>query len=255
MEEAGQSKSGILLLDANLKDAARLDRFLEQTTFVNHALVFQEGLTLNGPRAYDTFDGFPLVQTQKREKDWPVGTMDRKFGEHGLAFMLCEQELQPNVWVSTSVVYANARRRCKMVAEADGQTAWQMPLNEEGTAVIVGLLADGSVVGQVPVKGRKERQLVIWKKDHPTETLPWIAPQYCGSIQSATGNMSRYATFATDDCESDTGRLIVFDRKTEKPLVDRAFPRNGRAALSPDGLHYTSFESSELRIYSLQKPE
>src|ERR1700730_15562235 len=33
IEEAGESKSGILVLDANLKDTARLDRFLEQTTF------------------------------------------------------------------------------------------------------------------------------------------------------------------------------------------------------------------------------
>src|SRR4030095_5470444 len=44
IEEAGESKSGVLLLDANLKDTARLDRFLEQTTFVDHALVFQEGV-------------------------------------------------------------------------------------------------------------------------------------------------------------------------------------------------------------------
>jgi hypothetical protein len=29
------------------------------------------------------------------------------------------------------------------------------------------------------------------------------------------------------------------------------FPKNGRAALAPDGLHYASFEANELRIYSL----
>jgi hypothetical protein len=45
-----QSKSGISLLDANLKDIAHFDRFLEQTTFVDHALVFQEGLTLGRSR-------------------------------------------------------------------------------------------------------------------------------------------------------------------------------------------------------------
>jgi hypothetical protein len=256
IEEAGESKSSVLLLDANLKDTPRLDRldrFLEQTTFVDHALVFQEGFVLNGRRTYDTLDGFPLVQTQRREKDWPVGTMDRKFGEHGLAYMLCEQELQPNVWVSTDVVYANARRRCKMVAEPYGQTSWQVPLKEDGTAVIVGLLADGNVAGQIPVKGRKERQLVIWKKDQSTEMLPWIAPQYCGSIQSATANMSRYATFAKEDCESDIGHWIVFDRTTQAPIADRVFHRNARAALSPDGLQYASFESGELRIYSLPK--
>ncbi|MGB7846841.1 MAG: hypothetical protein WBL63_14595 [Candidatus Acidiferrum sp.] len=253
IEEAGESKSGIILLDANLKDTARLNRFLEQTTFVDHALVFQKGFTLSGPRTYDTFDGSPLLQTGTREKDWPIGTMDRKFGEHGLAYMLCEQELKPNVWVSTNVVYANARRRCRMVVEPDGQPAWDAPLKEDGTAVIVGLMADGSVVGQVPVKGRKDRQLVIWKKDQPVQTLPWIAPQFCGAIESATADMSQYATSAKEDCESDVGRWTVFDRTIPTPIVDRPFPTNGRAALSPDGLHYASFESGELRIYSLPR--
>ena len=42
-----------------------------------------------------------------------------------------------------------------MVAEPDGQASWGVPLKDEGTAVIVGILADGSVVGQVPAKGRK----------------------------------------------------------------------------------------------------
>jgi hypothetical protein len=35
--------------------------------------------------------------------------------------------------------------------------------------------------------------------------------------------------------------------------VNQRFPKNGRAALSPDGLHYASFEAGELRIYSLPK--
>jgi hypothetical protein len=255
IEEAGESKSGILVLDANLKDTARLDRFLEQTTFVDHALVFQKGFIISGPRTYDTFNGSPLVQTRTREKDWPIGTMDRKFGEHGVAYMLCQQELQPNVYVSTNVVYANARRRCGMVSEVDDQTAWKVSLKEGETAAIVGLLADGSIVGQLNVKGSKAGQLVIWKKDKSPETLPWLAPNYCGSIQSATANMSRYATFATDDCESDVGRWIVFDRRIQAPIVDRTFPRNGRAALSPDGLRYASFESGELRMYLLPRPE
>jgi hypothetical protein len=38
---------------------------------------------------------------------------------------------------------------------------------------------------------------------------------------------------------------------TAAPLVNRSFPKNGRAALSPDGLHYASFEANELRIYTL----
>lgn len=254
IEEAGESKSGILLLDANLKDTARLDRFLEQTTFVDHALVFQEGVVWSGPRTYDTFDGFPLVQTRKKEELWPVGTMGRKFGEHGVAYMLCQQGLRPNEWVSDDVVYANARRRCRMVAKPDGQPAWEVSLKDEGTALIAGILADGSVVGQVPVKGLKDRQLVIWKKGQQPETLPWIAPKYCGAVDSATADMSRYATFAREDCDSDIRRWIVFDRASQTPIADRLFPRNGRAALSPDGLRYASFEAGELRIYTLPSP-
>jgi hypothetical protein len=254
IEEAGESKSAILLLDTNLKDAARLDRFLEQTTFVDHALVFQEGVVWSGPRTYDTFDGFPLVQVRKKEELWPVGTMDRKFGEHSVAYMLCQQELRPNEWVSDKVVYANARRRCRIVVEPDGQASWEVPLKDEGTAVIVGILADGSVVGQVPVKGRKDRQLVIWKRDGETETLPWIAAKYCGAVDSATSDMSRYATFAAEDCDSDVGRWIVFDRTSQTPIADRLFPRNGRTALSPDGLRYASLEAGELRIYTLPSP-
>lgn len=249
IQEVRKSKSGLILLDTNLKDAARVDRFLERTTFVDHALVFQEPFT----STYSILNGLPLVETRRWEQQWPIGTMDRKFGEHGVSYMLCQQELQPNVYVSTDVVYANAKRPCTMVAEAEDQTVWKVPLQEEGTAVIVGLLSDSSVVGQVPVKGRKERQLVIWKKDQPTETLPWIASQYCGSIQSATANMSRYAAFATEDCESDTGRWMVFDRRSPMPIVNRVFPRNVRGAFSPDGSPYASFESGELRIYSLPK--
>jgi hypothetical protein len=151
-----------------------------------------------------------------------------------------------------------------MTAETKGQTSWSVPLKEEGTAAIVGILEDGSVVGQINVKGSKAGQVVIWKKDQITEPLPWIAHKYSGSVQSATANMSRYAAFATDDgdlCEafgrlcSGNGRWIVFDRRSQTPIADRVFPKNGRAALSPDGLRYASFESGELRIYSLAKPQ
>jgi len=251
IEEVHNSKSGLILLDSNLKDVARVDRFLERTTFVDHALVFQEPFA----STYSILNGLPLVETRRWEQQWPIGTMDRNFGEHGVSYMLCQQELKPNEYISTDVVYANANRRCTMVAEGEDHTVWKVPLQEEGTAVIIGLLTDGSVVGQVPVKGRKERQLVIWKKDQPTEWLPWIAPQYCGSIQSATANMLRYAAFTKEDCKSDTGRWIVFDRRSPTPIVNRAFPTNGRAALSPDGSHYASFEAGELRIYSLPKPQ
>ena len=145
IQEVHKSKSGLILLDSNLKDAARVDRFLERTTFVDHALVFQEPFT----STYSILNGLPLVETRRWEQQWPIGTMDRKFGEHGVSYMLCQQELQPNVYVSTDVVYANAKRPCTMVAEAEDQTVWKVPLQEEGTAVIVGLLSDSSVVAQL----------------------------------------------------------------------------------------------------------
>ncbi|SNT44714.1 hypothetical protein SAMN05421770_12010 [Granulicella rosea] len=115
---ANESKSAVLLLDANLKDVTRLDRLLEQATFLNHALVFQEGFTLNGPRTYSVLDGSPPVEIQRWTEDWPVGTMDRKFGEHQLAYMLCRQELRPNVYSSTNIIYAGAKRGfgCQMSA-------------------------------------------------------------------------------------------------------------------------------------------
>jgi hypothetical protein len=254
-EGRNESKSGVLLLDANLKDVVRLDHFLEQTTFVDHALVFQERFTLTGPRTYSVLDGAPPVETQRWTQDWPVGTMDRKFGDNALAYMLCQQELQPNTYTSSNIVYAGAKRKCMVIVEAKDQTGWAAPLKEEGTAAIIGLLADGSVAGQISVRGSNAGQIVIWKRDQTTETLPWIPRNYCGSVQSATSNMSRYATFATDNDRSDNGRWIVFDRRSQTPIVNRVFPRNGRATLSPDGLHYATFESGELRIYSLAKSE
>ena len=255
-----ESKSGVLLLDANLKEVARLDRFLEQTTFVDHALVFQEGFTLTGPRTYSVLDGSPPLESEHWTQDWPAGTMDRKFGDHQLAYMLCQQELRPNVYTSTNVIYAGAKRRCSVTVEAPDHTGWSLPLKDEGTAAIVGLLADGSVAGQINVKASPAGRLVIWKKDQSTEVLPWIPNDYSGSVESATKDMSRYASFATREgeaCEdfgvrcSESGRWMAFDRRSGKPLVDRDLPKNGRAALSPDGLHYASFESGELCIYSL----
>lgn len=257
---ASESKSAVLLLDANLKDVVRLDRFLEQTTFVDHALVFQEGFTLNGPRTYSVLDGSPPVEAQRWIQDWPAGTMDRKFGEHQLAYMLCRQELRPNVYSSTNIIYAGAKRQCSMNVEAADHANSSIPLKEEGTAALVGFLEDGSVAGQINVKGSPAGRLVIWKKDQTTEPLPWIPHDYSGSVVSATNDLSRYATFATHESAarenfgkrcSETGDWMIFDRRSPKPIVDRALPKNGRAALSPDGLHYASFESGEFRLYSL----
>jgi hypothetical protein len=116
LDEQGrnESKSGVLLLNENLQDVARIDRFLEQTTFNNHALVFQEGFTLGQSRTYDILNGSPPLQVKRWQQDWPINARDRKFGDRGLAYMVCQQELRPNEYVSTGVVYAGARQRCKM---------------------------------------------------------------------------------------------------------------------------------------------
>lgn len=251
---SNESKSAVLLLDANLKDVVRIDRFLQQTTFANHALVFQEGFTLGQSRTYDVLDGSPPLQVRRWQQDWPIDARDRKFGDRGLAYMVCQQELRPNEYFSTGVVYAGAKQRCKMIAQED-KDRWEVSLKDGETAVIVGLLADGSVVGQISgnEKGNNAGQLVIWKRDMTTDSLPWVPRGDCGSVQSAATDMSRYAAFVTCDEDSDSGRLIVFDRRSPTPLLNRRFPKNARAALSPDGLHYASFESGELRIYSLPK--
>jgi hypothetical protein len=252
-EGTNESKSGILLLDAKLNDIARIDRFLEQTTFVDHALVFQQGFTLGQLRTYDILSGSPPSQMKHWQQDWPIDARDRKFGEHGLAYMVCQQELRPNEYISTGIVYASAKQRCKMLAEGDDRNIWEVSLKDGETAAIVGILADGSVLGQISEreKGNDAGQLVIWKKDKATELLPWIPRNDCASVQGATTDVSRYAAFAACDNRSDSGRWIIFDRMSPAPLVDRRFPKNGRAALSPDGLHYASFESGELHIYSL----
>jgi hypothetical protein len=253
-----KSKSSVLLLDTSLRDVAQFDRFLYQTTFVDHDLVFQES-----PGSYFIVKGQSPKEMEHWQQDWPVGTMDRKLGERGVAFMLCEQELKPNVYSYTNVIYAGAKRRCAMNAESQDRTVWRVALKEGRSAAIIGVLSDGSVAGIVNAKGSKAGELVIWRNDKETDVLPWISPDYSGSVQSATADMSRYAAFATKDsqlCEdfgrfcSDSGRWIVFDRRSQAPLVDRVFPKNGRASLSPDGTHYASFESGELRIYSLPKP-
>ena len=259
---ATQSKSGVLLLDEDLKDVARLDQFLEQTTFVDHAMVFQQGFTFNGPRKYSVIDGNPPKEIEQWTEDWPTGTMDRKFGEHLIAYMLCKQELKPNTYTASNIIYAGAKRQCAMTVEGKAGVAWNVPLKQQGTAALIGFLPDGSVAGQVNVQGSNSGHLVIWKRDQTTETLPWIPSNYGGSVQSAVADMFRYAAFATNDgrlCEefdkgcSHDGRWFVFDRKSSAAIVNRRFPKNARAALSPDGAHYASFEAGELRIYSLPK--
>jgi hypothetical protein len=261
-----ESKSGVHLLDANLKDVARLDGFLEQTTLVDHALVIQESFTLSGPRTYSILDGPAVKNIAHRQVDWPTGAMDRKFGEHGFAFMLCGQELRPGEYTYTNVINVGAKFRCALNAQGEDGEAWTFPLEYGSTAALVGLLADGSVVGQVHMKDNNTEHLVVWRRGGHSEALPWLPPGFEGTVDTATHEFFRYASFATHDarpcnpirrvfgmtCDEDgDGRWFVFDHKLQIPLVSRVFPKNGRAALSPDGVHYASFEANELRIYSL----
>jgi hypothetical protein len=262
-----ESKSGVRLFDANLKDVAQLDGFLEQTTFVDHALVFQDGYTLNGPRTYSLFDGPGAKKISHRQVDWPAGAMDRKFGEHGFAFMQCGQELSPGQYTSSNVVHAGANFRCALNAFSEDGSNWTVPLKDGETAALVGILADGSVVGQVHVKESRPGRLVVWKKGGSSEFFPWLPSQFEGTVDAATPDFSRYASFATNTAkpcnpvqrvfghtcdENPNGRWFVFDHRLQTPLVNRTFPQNSRAALSPDGDHYASFEANELRIYSLR---
>jgi hypothetical protein len=265
-----ESKSGVRLLDASLNDTAQLDGFLEQTTLVDHALIFQDGFTSSGPRTYSILDGQAAKEIKHQQLDWPTGAMDRKFGENDFAFMECGQELRPGEYTSTNVVHAGAKFRCALKVLGNGGGAWTFPLEDGETVALVGLLADGGVVGQVHMKNTSADRLVVWRKGGQSEILPWLPPQFEGTVDSAARDFSRYASFATNDdrpcnpigkvlgmtCdEGGNGRLFVFDRRIQSPVVNRMFPKNGRAALSPDGLHYASFESDELRIYSLPPPK
>ncbi|MFZ0339781.1 MAG: hypothetical protein WAL45_17250 [Terracidiphilus sp.] len=261
-----ESKSGIRLLDANLKDVAQRDLFLEQTTFVDHDVVTESGSPFGGHHAVSILGGSELKEIAHRDVDWPAGAMDRKFGEHGFAFMLCGQELRPGEYTNTSVVHDGARIRCTLNALGENNNAWTVPLRDGESASIIGLLTDGSVAGQIHAKDNNAGQIVIWRKGTVPEYLPWLPSQFDGTIDTATGSLSRYASFATYDShpcnpivkilgtpcdEGGNGRWFVFDRFLQTPIVNREFPKNGRAALAPDGLHYASFEANELRIYSL----
>jgi len=266
IEEAGGAKSGVLQLDDQLKYVGRIDRFMETGSVVDHALAFQEGFVSNGPRTYDVFDGNPLAQVHQITKEWPAGTMDRKVGGKGVMYMLCQQELKPGAYSSTNVIYSGAHRRCTLMVEDAMQHAWHAELGEDEVAELVGQLHNGEVLGIVRAPKVSER-LVLWSADKPVDELPWFPAGYEGKIQGATDNMSRYlgygepiptvwcakfGVFCHDEAE---GRLMIFDRRMQRPLVDRAFPRNSRAAISPDGLRYATFENGELRIYTLADVE
>jgi hypothetical protein len=261
-----ESKSGVRLLNANLRDVAQRDLFLEQTTFVDHDVVTESGSPFGGGHTISILGGPELKEIAHREVGWPAGTMDRKVGERSLAFMSCGQELRPGEYTHTNVVNEGAKFRCALNVLGQNNDGWTTSLQDGDTASIVGLLANDSVVGQIHRKNSDVDRIVIWKKGAPPEALPWLPPKFEGTIDSATHDLSRYATFATNDAhpcnpigkvlgtpcdEGGNGRWFIFDRSLQSPIVSRVFPKTGRAALAPDGLHYASFEASELRIYSL----
>ncbi len=166
-----ESPSGVRLLDSRLADVTQRNGFLEQTTLVDHALVFQDGFTISGPRTYSILDGPGAKDVSHMQVDWPTGSMDRKFGENELAFMNCGQELSPGQYTTSNVVHEGANFRCSLSVIANNGSFWTQPLQDGETAVLVGILADGSVVGEVHTKDSPER-LVIWGKDHTPEQLP-----------------------------------------------------------------------------------
>jgi hypothetical protein len=261
-----ESKSGVRLLDASLKDVAQRDLFLEQTTFVEHDLVTESGSPFGGGHTVSIFGGSGLKEIAHRDVNWPAGTMDRKVGEHNLAFMSCGQELRPGEYTYTNGVNAGAKFRCALNVLGQNNDGWTASLQDGDTASIVGLLADGGVVGQIHSKDSDVDRIVIWRKGAQPEALPWLPPKLEGTIDTATHDLSRYATFATNDAhpcnpigkvlgtpcdDGGNGRWFIFDRSSQSPIVNRVFPKSGRAALAPDGLHYASFEANELHIYSL----
>jgi hypothetical protein len=173
--------------------------------------------------------------------------------------MHCGQELNPGQYTSTNIVHAGAKFRCSLNVLNQNGSYWTQQLPDGETAALVGLLADGSVVGELHAKDGTAR-LVLWRNDHDPEPLPWLPSRFAGTIVSTAHDFSRYAVFATNDpqtcnpitrifgtsCdESGEERWVVFDRKSNSPLVNRPFPKNGRAALSPDGyaMHHSSLES------------
>jgi hypothetical protein len=258
IEEAGNSKSGVRLFDEKLNDVTRIDRFMETPSVVDPSLVFQEGVVWSGPRTYDVYDGgHRLLQMHKIVQSWPAGIMSRIVGNRGVAYMLCQQELGPNNYQSSNVIYANAHRRCWLKVQSASGKTWDAQLKQDQVVELLGIQQDGSVVGIVRHSDDPD-ELVIWRQNQIPEILPWFPAGYGTELLGTAGFMDRYLGVGGRDCSADAdcseqgnARLMIFDRSSRVPLADRQLPASARAALSPDGLHYAMFEAGELRIYSL----
>jgi hypothetical protein len=176
--------------------------------------------------------------------------------------MDCQQELRPNDYRRTNVIYAGAHRRCSLQVHGSDKVEWSAQLGQDQVAELIGMQADGSVVAIVRAHDAAD-QLSIWRRNQASELLPWFPVGYDTKLTGEARSMERYAglgeraearlcsTSGVFCHENADDRLMIFDHRQRDPLVDRTLPRNARVALSPDGLRYATFEAGELRIYSL----
>jgi hypothetical protein len=254
LEESKSSKSGLLQVDKNLNDVLRIDRFIETRSVMDRSIVFQEGFVLHGPRIYDVYDGSPLAQASRITADWPAGTMDQRVGAKGITYSLCEQELSPEKYSSTNVIYSGAHRRCTLTVQNEDSSSWHAKLLQDQVVQILGTFTDGTVAGIVRHSKMPDR-MMLWNPKGQSEELPWFQLGYDTTLLGEAREMNRYIGLGGRmEKEKAKSRLMIFERKLQAPLVDRAFPNGARASLSPDGRKYATFDSGQLQIYSLSNP-
>lgn len=261
IEEAAGAKSGVLLLNDDLEDVARIDQLMEHSTFAEHALVFQQGFISSGPRTYDIFAGKPPFKMNSITEDWPTGTMDRKVGVDGVVYSLCQQELRPEKYSASPIIHAGAQRRCVLRVERQGNKSWSYPLPQSAVAEILGFLKDGEIVGIIRDREGSE-QLVIWSQKKAPRQLPWFGPGLSAQWINGTPTLNRYMGVATPRpsklcnavgavCHPLASEIRVFDSASGKDIATRALPKGAVASISPDGLHYAVFQFGRLDVFAL----
>ena len=275
LNESGsqESESAILLLDKHLNEVAKVNKFMEKMTLTQHALVFAQPTTftvgmptVNGPLAYSILSGTPLKEIWHKELHSIPGAMSTAFGEHSFAFTYCEQEVEEGKYKALNGTVDGAKRRCSLnVLEPDDST-WSKPFQDDESAELLGIFSDKDVIGLAHKMNHPGDKLVIWSKSAAPIELPWIPDQYHGDAVNFTKDLKRYSVYAMNDsnqcnaltrifsgpCKDNGDQLwFVFDRAVKNQIVRRAIRMNSRAALSPDGSHYASFEDGQLKIYLL----
>lgn len=263
IEEGRGSKSGEILFNPALKELVRIDRFMELSSVIDPSLVFQRGFVLNGPRTYDVVYGLSPSKSKTITENLSEGAMASKVGRDGYEYALCQQELAPNEYRSSNVVYAGVHRRCVLHVKPSVGPAWTAALGQDEVADILGTLEGGDVVGIVR-RVKEPDRLVRFSANSAQYQLPWFPAGYETELQSIDDRMDRYQGFArkqeSKGCsltgvgcdEAADGRLMIFDRSSKIPLVNRRMSQSARVAISPNGRRYATFEAGELRIYSLQ---